>query len=100
MPAPVVLQRIIGWLRAGYPEGVPPQDYMPILALLARHLTADEVVAAADELAATLPLPAGTDPGAAIAAAIRSVSATPPSEFDIERVRDHLESFGWELAAD
>ena len=31
----------------GYPEGVPPKDYFPLLALLKRSLTEDEVVKAA-----------------------------------------------------
>ena len=30
-----VLNSIVGWLRTGYPHGVPEQDYVPLLALLA-----------------------------------------------------------------
>jgi hypothetical protein len=30
-----VLMRVVGFLRAGYPEGVPAHDYIPLLALLA-----------------------------------------------------------------
>ena len=29
-----VLTRIVGFLRAGYPEGVPVRDYIPLVALL------------------------------------------------------------------
>jgi hypothetical protein len=47
-----VLGRIIGWLRAGYPEGGPDVDYLPLFALLGSQLTDDEVTAIADELAA------------------------------------------------
>lgn len=27
------LTSILAWLRAGYPEGVPAQDYVPLFAL-------------------------------------------------------------------
>ena len=37
------LSAIVSWLRAGYPNGVPPPDYLPVLALLSRRLTPDEV---------------------------------------------------------
>ncbi|WP_162562002.1 DUF3349 domain-containing protein, partial [Mycolicibacterium brumae] len=30
---------VLDWLRAGYPNGVPPKDYFPLLALLTRTLT-------------------------------------------------------------
>jgi Protein of unknown function (DUF3349) len=30
------------FLRAGYPEGVPQHDYLPLFALLARKLTSEE----------------------------------------------------------
>ena len=37
-----VLQSIVDYLRAGYPEGVPEQDYVPLFALLRRKLSDDE----------------------------------------------------------
>ena len=39
MPLPPPLLQIVEWLRAGYPEGVPEQDYQPLLALLSKQLT-------------------------------------------------------------
>ena len=30
MALPSLLRQIIGWLRAGYPEGVPSVDYVPL----------------------------------------------------------------------
>ena len=39
------LTSIVAWLRAGYPEGIPPTDYFPVLALLSRRLSNDEVKA-------------------------------------------------------
>jgi hypothetical protein len=44
------LRRIVSWLRAGYPQGIPPTDYLPLLALLLRRLTNDEVNTVAKEL--------------------------------------------------
>jgi hypothetical protein len=44
------LHRIVNWLRVGYPQGIPPMDYMPLLALLSRRLTNDEVETVAKEL--------------------------------------------------
>jgi len=53
MALPPVLARVIAWLRAGYPEGVPDVDYIPLFALLGSELTDADVNAIADELAAT-----------------------------------------------
>src|SRR5207344_552701 len=38
-----LLQRILAWLTAGYPEGVPPTERYALIALLRRTLTDDEV---------------------------------------------------------
>jgi hypothetical protein len=38
-----VLSAIVDFLRVGYPEGVPQQDYIPLLALLRRQLSDEEV---------------------------------------------------------
>ena len=38
MALPPVLSWIVGWLRAGYPDGVPSVDYIPLFALLAGGL--------------------------------------------------------------
>ena len=51
MPIPDAVNRIVGWLRAGYPEGVPEHDYIPLFALLGSQLTNEEVTLVGDELA-------------------------------------------------
>ena len=43
MALPAVLQRVLDWLHAGYPHGIPQTDYYPLLAFLARSLKPDEV---------------------------------------------------------
>jgi hypothetical protein len=45
------LTGVLDWLREGYPAGVPPKDYIPLLTLLRRRLTEDEVREVAHEIA-------------------------------------------------
>jgi len=94
MALPPVLSAIIAWLRAGYPEGVPEVDYIPLLALLGSQLTDADVSAIAEELAST------SDPATAqtIRAAIGKVTHDRPLESDIARVRARLAAGGWPLA--
>lgn len=95
MAVPPFLNTILGWLRAGYPEGVPDNDYLPLFALLASTLTDTEVNAIADELAGS-----STHSSAqAIRAAIESVTQTAPLDSDVARVRAHLAAGGWPLAS-
>jgi hypothetical protein len=81
------LSRVVAWLREGYPAGVPEQDYVPLLALLRRRLTDEEVEAIGRELVAQGMAPPDRSD---IATSITRVTDTLPSEADIERVRDHL----------
>jgi hypothetical protein len=94
MAYPPFLEKIIGWLRAGYPAGVPEVDYVPLFAILGYHLSNDEVAAIADELAASAD-PSSAD---AIKHAITAVTNTKPLESDIDRVRARLAAGGWPLA--
>ncbi|MFN8033245.1 MAG: DUF3349 domain-containing protein [Mycobacterium sp.] len=44
MTAPSLVQKVVNWLRAGYPGGVPGPDRVPLLALLRNTpLSEDEV---------------------------------------------------------
>jgi hypothetical protein len=88
------LSSIVGWLRAGYPDGVPRQDYVPLFALLASQLTHDELNTIAEELVG------GADPTSAqaIRDAIEMVTHEQPSDADIANVRAHLAAGGWPLA--
>ena len=43
-------ENVLAWLHKGYPEGVPPKDYIPVLALLKRSLSEEEVVKAAQAI--------------------------------------------------
>ena len=94
MATPPVIQKIISWLRAGYPEGVPQHDYLPLFALLGSELTNDEVTLIADELAFS----ADPESAEAVKAAITAVTNTKPSDADVNRVRARLAAGGWPLA--
>jgi hypothetical protein len=94
MALPPVLNKIVGWLRAGYPDGVPTTDYLPLFALLASQLTDDEVNAVADNLADS----SDPDSAQAIRLAIKSVTHGTPQDSDVARVRAHLAAGGWPLA--
>ena len=37
------LERIVNWLRVSYPTGVPERDYQPLLALMRRRLSPEEM---------------------------------------------------------
>ena len=92
MPRSGLLARIVAFLRAGYPEGVPTNDYVPLLALLRRRLSDDEVVAVATELMCTGNTPvAGTD----VRVAITKLTDEMPSPEDTERVERRLIAAGW-----
>ena len=87
MSKPSFLDSVLGWLREGYPQGVPPQDYVPLLALLRRRLTDDEVAAVVAELMSSGEVPVDS---ADIGTSIMRVTDAVPSEDDINRVREHL----------
>jgi Protein of unknown function (DUF3349) len=94
MALPPVLSKIIDWLRAGYPEGVPDVDYIPLFALLGSQLTNDQVAAIADELAnQSKPESAET-----IRKAIIEVTDHKATDADVSRVRSRLAGGGWPLA--
>ncbi len=95
---PGFITRIVDWLRAGYPDGVPQNDYQPLFALLERQLTADEVKEVTRDLIDDAVMtPAGVAPITRIDAAVAISQRTHalPSESDIARVRERLERKGW-----
>jgi hypothetical protein len=86
------LNSIIAWLHAGYPDGIPPTDYFPVLALLSRRLSNDEVKAVAAEL-----MQRGDFDHIDIGVVITQFTDELPATEDIERVRQRLALKGWPL---
>ena len=90
-----MLMRVVGFLRAGYPEGVPAHDYVPLLALLRRRLSDDEVIAVATEV---LSGRSGPIEGTDVRVAITKLTAAMPSPDDTERVKQRLAAVGWPVS--
>ena len=94
MALPPFLSSVIQWLRAGYPEGVPDVDYIPLFALLGSQLSESDVKAVADELA-SMSKPESAEE---IRKAIAMVTDHTASDADVARVRSRLAAGGWPLA--
>jgi hypothetical protein len=86
------LNSVVAWLRAGYPEGIPATDYFPVLALLSRRLSNDEVKLVAREL-----LDRGDFDHVDIGVLITRLTDELPAPEDVERVRERLAAKGWPL---
>ena len=87
---------VLDWLHEGYPHGVPPKDYFPLLALLLRSLTEEEVVTAAATVlkGSDFDTPVTEEQ---IRDAIRQVIAKDPNPEEINQVAGRLASVGWPL---
>ena len=94
------MHSILDWLRAGYPQGVPGADRVPLLALLrATPLTEDEIKEVvrnitADGSAALADGDIGEDE---IAAFIKDVSHHDAGAENVQRVAAKLAAAGWPL---
>jgi hypothetical protein len=96
-----LLASVLSWLTAGYPEGVPGPDRVPLLALLratpltedqikevVRHITADGSSALAD----------GTIDKDEIESFISDVTHHDAGPENVSRVAAKLAAAGWPLA--
>jgi hypothetical protein len=86
------LNSVVAWLRAGYPDGIPPTDYFPVLALLSRRLSNDDVKLVARDL-----MQRGDFDHVDIGVLITQLTDELPSPGDVERVRERLAAKGWPL---
>ena len=93
-----VLASILNWLRAGYPEGVPGPDRVPLLALLRNaDLSDDQLKEVVRHI--TDSEPAGREiQRDELAEFIADVTNREPSDDDIKRVACRLAAGGWPLA--
>jgi hypothetical protein len=82
---------MIAFLRAGRPRGAPDVGYAPLLALLPRRVTDDEVTMIARKL--LTPRRLGID-HADVGVAIIGVTDAMPSTADVERVLVAMRSAG------
>jgi len=92
---------VIQWLRAGYPEGVPGPDRVPLLALLrATPLTEDQIKEVVRSLTAGdgSALTDGEITRDEIAAFIKDVTHHDAGPENVQRVAAKLAAAGWPLA--
>ena len=92
------MTRAVGWLRAGYPAGVPRGDYVALLGVLRRKMTEEEVREIAVDLAKQS-AQAGDDPigTADIEQMISSAMLQRATPEDVVRVSARLAAGGWPL---
>jgi hypothetical protein len=95
MTLPTFLNSVLGWLRAGYPDGIPAGDYVPLMLVLSRRLSTDEVREIAAELTRSGAMPIDN---VDIGTVITKVTDDLPDESDVMRVRARLALGGWPLA--
>lgn len=96
-----LLSSILNWLRAGYPEGVPGPDRVPLLALLrATPLTEDQIKEVVRNITAggAAALADGEIGEDEIAAFIKDVSHHDAGPENVQRVAAKLAAAGWPLA--
>ena len=91
------LGRAVEWLRAGYPAGVPRQDYVALLGLLRRKLTDAEVRKISQDLADQSILNDEHITTADIEAMINDAVLQDASADDVARVSARLAAGGWPL---
>jgi hypothetical protein len=89
------LASIITWLRRGYGDaGIPAKDYVPLLEVLYRKLTEQEVGEIVQQLVATDDAPFSAED---IAEATRRRVLETPTDEDVMRVAARLAAGGWPL---
>lgn len=90
---------IISWVRKGYPEGIDPTEFPPLLALLTRVLDEEQVT----QVALTLARDYGSDEPlteARIHDAITRVTEQTPNSEEINQVASRLAAAGWPLTSE
>ncbi|MCA0438413.1 MAG: DUF3349 domain-containing protein [Actinobacteria bacterium] len=90
--------RILGWLREGYPQGVPREDYIALFGVLQRHLTEEEIVRVGERIRAKNgDAPIDDDQ---IRRRIEEHLKGHASDDDVRRVAARLAAGGWPLAGE
>ncbi len=89
---------VLNWLHEGYPAGVPPKDQFPLLALLKRSLSQEQVVKAAQTVLkqANCDTPVTDEQ---IERAIHDVTEKEPNPEELNQVASRLASVGWPLVS-
>ena len=95
------IAKILNWLVAGYPEGIPRHDFPSVLLVLRRNLTDAEIESIADELALQS-VSNDSEPVTAehIRAMVHGHAFQAATSDDVRRVSALLANGGWPLATE
>lgn len=91
------IERIVEWLKEGYPHGIPEADFVPLLALLQRRLSDEEVDRLRERLQRLGLVPASR---LDIGSEYLRITHELPSESELERIAVRLREAGVELLDD
>jgi hypothetical protein len=92
-----LIERVVSWLRAGYPQGVPQQDYVALLGILQRILTPTEIDRVVHELSVEADENDALITRAMVEDRIADVLKGPGQPEDVARVSARLAAAGWPL---
>jgi Protein of unknown function (DUF3349) len=85
-----VVANIVEFLRAGVPLGVPSTGFVPLLALLPRRVSDDEIATLTEHFGDTPSTVTATDIGVALTRVLGAL----PSDRDVQRVASRLVTDG------
>ncbi|GAB2481988.1 DUF3349 domain-containing protein [Luteococcus sediminum] len=91
------LERAVEWLKAGYPQGIPANDYIPLVAVLRRKLTDEEIEQLGRELSNQGLVPADRID---VGTGYLRITDELPSVQELRRITEHLRRSGWEIEDD
>jgi Protein of unknown function (DUF3349) len=92
-----LIERVVAWLRAGYPQGVPQQDYVALLGILQRALTPTELDLVVLELSDRADEDGPLITKAMVQERIEDLLKGPSLPEDVTRVSARLAAAGWPL---
>ncbi|WP_333619365.1 DUF3349 domain-containing protein [Dietzia sp.] len=90
-----IFNSVLGWMREGYPEGIPPKDYFPLLALLKKELSAEQANQVIGQLLESRPDEVSKQQ---IIDAIEMTTKSQPTDEDVRNVAARLAQGGWPLS--
>jgi hypothetical protein len=95
------ISKILSWLNAGYPDGIPQRDFPSVLLVLHQNLSDADIESIADDLALQS-ISNGSEPVTAdqIRAMVHDHAFQSATEDDVRRVSAAMARGGWPLAND
>ncbi len=92
---PSRIERIVNWLKGGYPQGIPEADFVPLLAVLRRRLGHEEIDQLAERIVREGLVPAQR---VDLGAEYLRVTDELPSESEIRRISEKLRDAGIDVS--